>query len=140
MKTEADLVRGWISKGDSDRAAVKTLMGGEGPYDTACFHAQQAAEKYLKGLIAHRRAPYPKIHDLVELHRIARSLVPTLGLETVDFPTLTAYAVEHRYSADFWPGRSVAEAALATVDLVRAAVLAALPETAHPQAAPSKDP
>lgn len=41
----------------------------EGPYDTACFHAQQAVEKYLKGVLAWRGLEIPRTHVLEELQR-----------------------------------------------------------------------
>jgi hypothetical protein len=47
MSTPTDLVRGWFRKADSDLQTARTLVASAGPYDTACFHAQQAAEKYL---------------------------------------------------------------------------------------------
>ena len=51
MSDRADLARGWFRKGDSDLATARLVAAGAGPYDTACFHAQQAAEKYLKGFL-----------------------------------------------------------------------------------------
>lgn len=50
MKDNAALAAGWIRKGDSDLADARRTVDSDGPYDTACFHAQQAAEKYLKAL------------------------------------------------------------------------------------------
>ncbi|MDI6823967.1 MAG: HEPN domain-containing protein [Bacillota bacterium] len=54
MKSDADVARGWIKKADSDLQNVRiVLKAGDRdaqdlPYDTLCFHAQQAVEKYLK--------------------------------------------------------------------------------------------
>ena len=45
MNDSASHARGWIAKAASDLAAAKRLAEGEGPYDAACFHAQQAAER-----------------------------------------------------------------------------------------------
>jgi HEPN domain-containing protein len=37
--------RGWLLKAESDLSAARRVLDGEGrPFDTACFHAQQAAE------------------------------------------------------------------------------------------------
>lgn len=47
MKDQRSLADGWFRKGDSDLADARRTLASEGPYDTACFHAQQAAEKYL---------------------------------------------------------------------------------------------
>jgi HEPN domain-containing protein len=49
MRDRHDLVRGWMDKAASDLTAAKLLLDSPGPYDTACFHAQQAIEKILKG-------------------------------------------------------------------------------------------
>jgi HEPN domain-containing protein len=57
MATPVDLARGWMKKGDSDRLNVNRTTQTTGPYDTACFHAQQAAEKYLKAVLALAGSP-----------------------------------------------------------------------------------
>ncbi len=49
MKDKVDLAKGWFSKADSDLAAARLTLAASGPYDTACFHAQQAAEKLMMG-------------------------------------------------------------------------------------------
>jgi len=33
--------RGWFLKAESDLSAARRVLDGEGPFDTACFHAQQ---------------------------------------------------------------------------------------------------
>ena len=48
MLDEAALVRGCFLKADSDLNTAERMVEGDGPYDTACFHAQQALEKYVK--------------------------------------------------------------------------------------------
>ena len=50
MKNREALAQGWFRKGDSDLADAHRTIKSDGPYDTACFHAQQAVEKYLKGV------------------------------------------------------------------------------------------
>jgi HEPN domain-containing protein len=55
MNNEVDLARGWLVKAASDISAARLVVDGDGPYDTACFHAQQAIEKALKGFLALRR-------------------------------------------------------------------------------------
>ncbi len=48
MNGPADLARGWLQKADSDLTTAELVLSGDGPYDTACYHAQQAIEKCLK--------------------------------------------------------------------------------------------
>ena len=44
-----DLALRWLEKADHDLVTAKqTLLLPDGPTDTVCFHAQQAAEKALK--------------------------------------------------------------------------------------------
>ncbi len=58
----------WIKKAENDLLNIENNLAAERvPWDTVCFHAQQAAEKALKGfLVFHGQMP-PKTHDLVGL-------------------------------------------------------------------------
>ena len=89
MRDKFDHARGWFLKAESDRHTVKRLLAGDGPYDTTCFHAQQAAEKYLKGLLALMEQPIPRTHNLEELQQFCIGLVPTLHLTDIDLAELT---------------------------------------------------
>ena len=124
--------RGWFRKADSDLATARKLLAGEGPYDTACFHAQQAAEKYLKGLLAYQEQPIPHIHDLNDLERACSAVEPPLVLPLLSLAELTPYAVELRYDFEFWPEASTAREAIDTTERVREAVLALVPGEALP--------
>jgi len=75
MKCKFDLANGWLKKGDSDLADVRRGLASEGPYDTACFHAQQAVEKYLKSLLAYHGTPIPLTHDVEELQRLCLTYI-----------------------------------------------------------------
>ena len=66
MKDNRDLAFGWLAKAESDLSAADSVLQGDGPYDTACFHAQQAIEKSLKSLLALHSQPIPRTHDLDE--------------------------------------------------------------------------
>lgn len=52
MKTYADHARGWLRKSESDITTLHALLESGISYDIACFHAQQAAEKALKSILA----------------------------------------------------------------------------------------
>ena len=46
-----ELAKAWLKKGRNDLiTARQKLLLPDGPTDTVCFHAQQAAEKALKAL------------------------------------------------------------------------------------------
>ena len=112
MKDEIALARGWFRKGDSDLAGAEQILDGEGPYDIACFHAQQAAEKYLKGFLALRQRPAPRTHNLEELQHVCLAQNPDLPLADLSLFELSGYAVEMRYDLEFWPDHETAEEAV----------------------------
>ncbi len=127
-KTQADLVKGWILKAKSDLADAQRTIESEGPYDTACFHCQQAAEKFLKAFLASHDHEIPRTHDIEELFLLCVKLEP--GLKELVFPAeeLSSYAVEMRYDTDFWPDRETAANALKTVRNLWEALQKMLPE------------
>lgn len=66
----------WVRKAENDLRNIELVLPAEdAPFDTVCFHAQQAAEKYLKALLTVHGRPFGKTHDLFQL----LSLLP-LGL------------------------------------------------------------
>lgn len=132
MRDNASLARGWMRKGDSDLADARRTVGSDGPYDTACFHAQQAIEKYLKAVLAIEGQPIPRTHDLDELQRLCFSLLSLADLSALDLDEVSGYAVELRYDADFWPARETASEALALAEKVRGIVVRVLPAEAKP--------
>jgi len=132
MATAVDLARGWMRKGDSDRLSADRTAQTTGPYDTACFHAQQAAEKCLKAVLALAGSPIPRSHDLEDIYDQCLAIAPALVLDRMELSALTPYAVQLRYDMEFWPDQATAQNASAAVDRVRAAVLAVLPSSAHP--------
>ncbi|MEK7751787.1 MAG: HEPN domain-containing protein [Acidobacteriota bacterium] len=102
MKEKPDLVRGWVRKAESDLIAMRASAEA-GASDAACFHAQQAAEKFLKGYLAHRDCAIPPTHNLLKLiARCAETDPSFLELANVA-EILTPFAVEVRYDMDFWP-------------------------------------
>ena len=60
MNGPADLAKGWIAKADSDLATAELVVNTGGPFDTACYHAQQAIEKCLKAVLAASGAGIPR--------------------------------------------------------------------------------
>lgn len=73
MKTQADLVKSWLRKADSDLTNARLCLGAEKSLDTVCFHAQQAAEKYLKAYLSHYQISFPPLHNLEKLIELCLS-------------------------------------------------------------------
>ncbi len=66
-------------------------------YETASFHAQQAAEKALKALLIRHQAEFGKTHDLGELLRLAEPMAPGITRVLADVEQLNRHAVDTRY-------------------------------------------
>lgn len=92
----------WQQKAENDLKVVhKELSSSDPVTDVACFHCQQAAEKYLKSFLISRGVEPRKTHLLGEL------LIACLKLNTEfsvlqDTLFLSEYAVEIRYPDEFY--------------------------------------
>ena len=64
-----EITNEWISKAEGDyRTADALLYEIEVPeIDTACFHCQQCAEKYIKAFLTEHDIDFPRSHGLVSL-------------------------------------------------------------------------
>jgi len=122
MSGPIDLTWGWLKKADSDLATATQVVAGEGPYDTACYHAQQAIEKSFKALLAYIGSEIPRTHNLEELGAAAKRAAPSLEVDIDRLASITPFAVELRYDPDFWPDRQTAADAIATARELRSRV------------------
>ena len=67
-KVKAEMVRQWIRKAETDLEAAEVLFYKTPPLlYPACFHSQQAVEKYLKAFLTWHQVEFPKMHALGEL-------------------------------------------------------------------------
>lgn len=88
----------WVAKAESDLLNIENnITGARIPWDTLCFHAQQAAEKYLKALLVKHRVTFPRTHDLGALLTLALSIAPQLKSLKEDCDRLTPYGIAVRY-------------------------------------------
>jgi HEPN domain-containing protein len=120
-----DFVRGWLRKADEDFHVARELMERDRvSYNPVGFHAQQAAEKYLKALLTRLGTQPPRTHNIGELLALAEATTPGIQGELQAAETLTLYGVEVRY-----PGerpdldREQGTEAVRLADQVRAAVM-----------------
>ena len=123
MNDKASQALAWLAKAGSDLTAARRLLDLGGPYDAVCFHAQQAAEKALKALLALAGAPIARTHNLEDLQQQCLETFPSgalPGLRGEDLSQLTAFAVESRYDVEFWPTPSEAADAVAVATRIHA--------------------
>lgn len=64
------------------------------------FHAQQAAEKILKSVLAKNKIAFPKTHDLAILHQLQSKNHFDLPITLDELDQLTPFAVTFRYDDD----------------------------------------
>ncbi|MBI4667706.1 MAG: HEPN domain-containing protein [Elusimicrobia bacterium] len=66
-------------------------------YEYACFHCQQAAEKYLKAFLTLHRHYFSKTHDLKKLQKLAIPFDMKIAIFTDNLQLLNLYSVDIRY-------------------------------------------
>jgi HEPN domain-containing protein len=109
-------VREWTEKAAGDYAtAARELRVASSPnYDAVCFHAQQAAEKWMKALLIHLGITPSRSHDLVALDRLLAQACSQWSWPIEELRLLSSAAVTFRY-----PGESAGrEEAIETFDIV----------------------
>ncbi len=116
-----ELVRQWLEKGHDDwRLCHRLLTDSELYAEATAFHAQQAAEKYLKAFLTWHQVEFPKTHDIKHLLKLVSTCDPDLAEQLSDAASLTTYAVEYRYPGEYPPVTTDEVAnAVSTADLVR---------------------
>jgi HEPN domain-containing protein len=84
-----------IAKDDSETCVF--LLHANTGHRTACFLAQQAAEKFIKSALTQHGIRFPLTHDLAELAQLANNLQLSIPVDMEFLQTLNPYAVEIRY-------------------------------------------
>lgn len=93
-----DWVTAWLRRAEDDLLAGRVLAEASLPsYETASFHAQQAAEKALKALLMRHQVDFTRTHDLGELLQLAEPVAPGIAQGLAAAPTLNRHAVDTRY-------------------------------------------
>ena len=103
MSDELRIARQWLAKAMNDLLnADNNLAASEVPFDTVCFHCQQAAEKLLKAYLVANGQPAPRTHDLFLLLEQVLSLNAAAEQLREALSILAPYAVEIRYPDDWF--------------------------------------
>lgn len=93
------ILQNWLRIADNDVKSAISLER-DSLLENACYHCQQAAEKYLKAYLIYAEIEYPRIHDLTRLVAIAKTVdVEFEALEELAI-ILSDYATLYRYPTD----------------------------------------
>ena len=89
----------WVEKAEGDfTSALREFRARRAPnYDSACFHSQQCAEKYLKARLQEANIAIPFTHNLVVLLNLLLPIEPQWAHLLKHLQTLSLYAVSLRY-------------------------------------------
>lgn len=134
-EVKREFVHQWLRKASGDLKVARHLLGADADLSYgAAFHAQQAAEKYLKAVLVWHQIEFPKTHDIGRIVDLVRTADSQLADRVAGAAALTPYGVETRYPADLpEPTRDQARAAVAIAERVRQAVFEHLPAEFSPR-------
>lgn len=91
----------WIKYAEEDFQVARSVLRRRIPLTySACFHAQQCAEKYFKAILISRGVDFPKAHDLLLLSMLCEKAGIFIGIEAKQLHVLSDYAVRVRYPGD----------------------------------------
>lgn len=99
------------------------------PWTVLCFHAQQAAEKYLKAFLISRGMQVERTHDLEYLLTQCQRHEPALGTLLTECQALSGHAVDSRYPDTLGgDAEKLAREAVVMCDRICSAIILRLPK------------
>jgi len=130
MDPKLEMTRQWIMRADDDLRLAELIMSDSEPvYWAATFHAQQCAEKALKGLLTFHDVRAGKTHDISNLLKLSASVLGDLEQFKDRAGILTTYAVDSQYPV---PHRDISKEesakAIGTARSIYEFILNALPD------------
>ncbi len=88
----------WFRKAEQDlEMARRAMLPGNPIPEMACYHAQQCAEKYLKGFLVSRSHSFNLVHDLFYLTQECAQYNPAFSQLELAAETLGRYGAGVRY-------------------------------------------
>jgi len=102
MKNNKLLAQEWFKVAEDDLAYAKVGLKEDRFFSLIAFHAQQSAEKYLKGFLVIHNIKPPRYHDLVHLIKLCQKINPDFSSLRSHADKLNPYAVDTRYPV-FYP-------------------------------------
>ena len=69
--------RDWFEKADQDLELARRALGPGKPLpEMACYHAQQCAEKYLKGYLISHSVPFGRTGNIAQIDQSRLRIFP----------------------------------------------------------------
>ena len=124
--TDAPPEQAWFAKADEDLEIARRALGPEQPLPAmVCYHAQQCAEKHLKGYLVAHDVPFRLVHDLGYLIYLCTGLDPAFADLRPAAVTLNPYVATARYPSEAAqePDIEAAEQAIRVAERIAAEVV-----------------
>ena len=103
MTKDIEIARQWLQKAKNDLLCAENNLKSEIiPFDTVCFHFQQAVEKILKAYLIGNGSRYPFSHDLLLILEHVLKFNSEADNLRDQLAILMPYAVEIRYPDDWF--------------------------------------
>lgn len=94
-----DFIKQWLEKADHDLISAKVLIEHDPLIlDNACFHCQQAVEKYLKAYLIYKEQETAKTHNIKYLIEQCNRF--DTDFKKIDVKDIEIFAVKARYPDD----------------------------------------
>lgn len=99
VKTNQDVAKTLLQKAKVDLKSALVLSEHFNEMEAIGFHCQQAVEKALKAVLAHRDVHFPRTHDLGEILKLLVANGIEVEAQLNDVSKLNDFAVEMRYES-----------------------------------------
>lgn len=97
-----EYAKNWFKRADEDLEFIEIILKEKRfSFNPICFHAQQAAEKYLKGFLACHDLHVRKIHDLETLVDDAKTVNQSFETLRSEIKFLNQFYIASRYPEDY---------------------------------------
>ena len=97
MSEPLEHARRLLGKAANDITSAEVILASGLVFDSVAFHAQQAAKKSLKALLAAEDVVYPRTHDLERLLTLLQPVVPTAQELVEDLVLVSPITMDVRY-------------------------------------------
>lgn len=97
---QKDFIKKWFEKAEHDMETAELLIELKPLIlDVACFHCQQAVEKYMKAFLVYNNIDIERTHNLNLLKKQCSKI--DIAFENFNFSKLNEFAVNVRYPDDY---------------------------------------
>jgi HEPN domain-containing protein len=129
-----DETKAWLVKAEQDLCMADISLAGQRKLPgMATYHAQQAAEKSLKGFLTWHSCTFGKTHNLTALGEPCWIIDASLREVIQRAASLTDYVWKHRYPGDYVdPTHEEAIRVVQLAQVLFSAILARLPNEVDP--------